>query len=381
MGKSLNKKDAIRLWVQSGGRCAFAGCNKYLLEEQLTKRQYNFGEQAHIKGKSCIGPRGGSDSHNLADELDNHILLCEEHHKLIDNKNEEACFTIERLQEMKKKHEQRIKSLTSMHADREVQPLIFTAPIGINFDPNISEEEVDTALLEEGYYPAGEPRLINPKPSYSDSFDHFYTDVKKAIDTEIDQFKKSKMYKKPVAVFALAPIPALAYLGASLGEIKNPMVFARHRDRQSPNSAWLWDRDDIASANPLKIIPPDTEVHQHKQVALLLCLSARIPHEQCSREFDGDVDIWEITCEDPSNTMLRSRDQLVEFRRCFHEALSRIKHLYGGASSINLFPAVPAAIGVLIGLAHMPKADLSLRVFDSVRNETEKAFRFALTIE
>ena len=39
--KSIEKKTVRRLWVASGGRCEYDGCNISLLEDSLTKKGIN----------------------------------------------------------------------------------------------------------------------------------------------------------------------------------------------------------------------------------------------------------------------------------------------------------------------------------------------------
>src|SRR5947209_6467600 len=50
----------LMLWVRAGGRCEFDGCNKYLLEHELTFTAGNYGEAAHIVAFKPDGPRGRS---------------------------------------------------------------------------------------------------------------------------------------------------------------------------------------------------------------------------------------------------------------------------------------------------------------------------------
>ena len=46
----ISDEATLRLWVQSGGRCEYHGCNEYLLEDELTTYALNFAERAHIVG-------------------------------------------------------------------------------------------------------------------------------------------------------------------------------------------------------------------------------------------------------------------------------------------------------------------------------------------
>jgi hypothetical protein len=73
MISKINKKNRpaipehikLKLWVLSGGRCEFPGCNKYLWRDGLTLSEDNFSHMAHIVAAVPGGPRG------------NHILSAE----------------------------------------------------------------------------------------------------------------------------------------------------------------------------------------------------------------------------------------------------------------------------------------------------------------
>ena len=76
------------LIAASGGRCAFPRCGKLLVTESPHGADSIFsGEACHIVAHSRQGPRGKSE---LSEEERNHhanlILLCQEHHTLIDKR-------------------------------------------------------------------------------------------------------------------------------------------------------------------------------------------------------------------------------------------------------------------------------------------------------
>ena len=90
------------LWAISAGRCQYRGCNKALYFDILTKRNYNQAYIAHIVSDSPNGPRGDiENSPKLADDISNLMLLCDSHHRFIDEKGA-AEHPRELLLEMKK---------------------------------------------------------------------------------------------------------------------------------------------------------------------------------------------------------------------------------------------------------------------------------------
>ena len=114
---SILDQDKLKLWVRSGGRCAV--CNKYLLD--LTYG-VSTGEMAHIVGwsKADKSPRGEADLDlSERNKVENLVLLCAEHHKIVDTQALLEEFTLERLIRHKFDHEQRIYHLTQMANDSE----------------------------------------------------------------------------------------------------------------------------------------------------------------------------------------------------------------------------------------------------------------------
>ena len=94
------------LWVKAGGRCSI--CQVQLVTESTdTDDPSVFGEEAHIVGQSPNGPRAGNISD--VDSYANLILLCRKHHKQIDD--QVGYYTVERLKEIKRQHEEWITSL------------------------------------------------------------------------------------------------------------------------------------------------------------------------------------------------------------------------------------------------------------------------------
>lgn len=93
------------IWGKSGARCAFPGCRHQLVTDLVaTDGTVVVGEIAHIVAQSPGGPRaqypppGG-----FIDAEANLILLCEEHHKLIDSQPQ--TYPVEKLLQMKTDHE------------------------------------------------------------------------------------------------------------------------------------------------------------------------------------------------------------------------------------------------------------------------------------
>ena len=76
----------LRLWGRAGGRCEYDGCNDRLWLDSLTKFEFNAAYVAHIIADSPGGPRGDSVlSDKLKADISNLMLICDKHHRLVDN--------------------------------------------------------------------------------------------------------------------------------------------------------------------------------------------------------------------------------------------------------------------------------------------------------
>lgn len=88
------------LWVKAAGRCSI--CRVQLVTEGSEMDDPSvFGEEAHIVARAPDGPRAGQVEDH--DAYDNLILLCNRHHKQIDD--QVSTFPIERLHQIKRDHE------------------------------------------------------------------------------------------------------------------------------------------------------------------------------------------------------------------------------------------------------------------------------------
>ncbi len=106
---SILIKDVKVLWGRSNDTCTFPDC-----WTQLTFGNGSglIGEMAHIVAESADGPRGISPlNKRQRNSYENLILLCPTHHTMVDK--DPATWTVEKLQEMKRQHEETMRSRKS----------------------------------------------------------------------------------------------------------------------------------------------------------------------------------------------------------------------------------------------------------------------------
>ncbi len=105
MSRNIPDREEKVLIGKSGGMCAFPGCRKRLMVDATATDDAVFlGEMAHIVGDSHQGPRGkDAMTDEERDKASNLILLCRDHHKLIDSQL--TRFSVGVLRQMKHDHE------------------------------------------------------------------------------------------------------------------------------------------------------------------------------------------------------------------------------------------------------------------------------------
>lgn len=98
--KNPRTKTVKRLFALSQNQCAFSKCTESL----VTSEGKVTGKICHINARNERGPRyDSSQSDEERHGFENLILLCPRHHDIIDD--DEKSYTVKRLLEMKKEHE------------------------------------------------------------------------------------------------------------------------------------------------------------------------------------------------------------------------------------------------------------------------------------
>lgn len=108
---AVSPKTRLLIWSRSGYQCAM--CNRELFVDEVdTDDPSLVGDIAHIVGEKEKAARG----HSLLtaeqrDLFSNLVLLCKEHHKIVDD--HEAKYTVDVLKEIKTKHEKAVREALS----------------------------------------------------------------------------------------------------------------------------------------------------------------------------------------------------------------------------------------------------------------------------
>lgn len=367
----INTKTQNLLWAISGGRCQYDGCNKVLYQDILTKKNYNSAYIAHIVGDKPDGPRGDATrSPLLANDIANLMLLCDEHHRLVD-KVDVAGHPESRLLEMKQKHEARIARQTAIAPNKSSEIILYGANIGSNSSPLSYRSSCE--VLYPDYYPASDSAieigLVNS--SMIDDSTAYWMAEEESLCRHIEQQIRTPIRKgdhKHYSIFALAPQPLLIKIGTLLNDLHQVRVFQKHREPDT----WRW-QTGIKDVD-FKLIKP---ANIDGLPVLIVGLSATINHNRITSVLGTDVSIWQLTIDVPSNDFLKTESMLSKFRSVMRTAFDTIKS-HHGCVELHVFPAMPVSAAVEFGRVWMPKADMPMVIYD--QNKLKDGFHRTITI-
>ena len=369
---SIPAKVINQLLVKSVGRCQYRGCNKSLYKDLVTKRNFNQSYIAHIVADEPGGPRGDAKrSKLLAKDLNNLMLLCDTHHRLVD-KIDVAGHPEATLLEMKKEHEDRIERVTAIAPNMQSHILTYRANIGVH-SREVSYQTVSQYLQPE-YYPA-EAETIDLSLSNSverDKDTSFWsaeiTNLEKQVEKKLHRsFAKGEI--KHLSVFAFAPMPLLIKLGTLINDISVADIYQPVR---SPNT---WKLTNDPASVSYNVFSP---VAKHKTVALNISLSATVTNDRITNVLGEDCSIYTITIPSPFNDYLKCKNDLVEFGNTMRKLFDHIKAEYNDRTPLHIFPAMPIATAIELGRVWMPKADMPLIIYD--QNTAATGFNKVLEI-
>lgn len=369
----ISSKNQNLLWAISCGRCEYEGCNKVLHTDILTKRRYNSAYIAHIVADKPGGPRGDNiRSKLLCDDISNLMLLCNEHHNLID-KVDVYGHPESRLLVMKRQHEERIRRITDIAPNMSSEIILYGANIGVN-NSSLSYQSTSEALLYD-YYPASDyPIELGLKnSSLTDDTDAYWVTEETNLSTQFNQKIKPRLMRGNTdhySIFAIAPQPLLIKFGVLLNDLNNVKVYQKHREP----STWKWQT--VSSDIEYIHHEPDDKT---KLPVLVFSLSATITYDRIQKALGSNTSIWEITISGtPNNDFLKTEALLSDFRRTVRHTFNKIKS-HHGYTELHVFPAMPVSASVELGRVWMPKVDMPMAIYDA--NKEKNDFYKTITIK
>lgn len=360
---TIPQKTQSALWARAGGRCQYRGCNEDQVGDLISGREdATFGFIAHIVGDSIDGPRGDAvRSPQLARSLENLMLMCAKHHKLIDVVDVDG-HPESVLLAMKAEHESRIQIVTAIDEDRASHVIRFGANIGEN-EALVSTKAIFAAMPPHHHPASGQTidlELVGC--AYKDDEPAYWIFQRDNLRRQFDAKVRGRVERQEVrhlSVFALAPQPLLIELGRLLCDIVPATVRQRHREP----ATWAWQPDQP----PIAFTVSQPASTGGRPVALKLGISATVTDERITKILGEDVAMWSVTVDQPHNDILRRPEDQAAFRTLMRSLFDRIKALHGEDAVLHVFPAMPASLAVELGRVWMPKSDLAMTIYDNNR--------------
>ncbi|MBG6063539.1 hypothetical protein IWX83_003349 [Flavobacterium sp. CG_9.1] len=359
--------DKLKLWVRSGGRCVI--CNKYLLDLNY---DVSIGEMAHVVGwsKAKKSPRGevelALENRNTVDNL---ILLCADHHKIVDTKELLEEFTLERLIQHKTDHEQRVHHLTDLQIDSESLVLRMLGGIrGATVEVSkeharnvVFNSERKFALFINSFDKHGIEIDLNAMPDPEENWESYWSMGKSIIDKSLHPLMEGvkKGQVRHLSVFAMSRIPLLVYLGYKLDDKIPTSLYQKHR---GDKETWMWS-EEVKTEN-FEIVK--LREHASENVAVILSLSGSINPDDLPQDILESCNLYEIKPIGtiPNRNILRNKASYENFNKTYHEFLSQLEIAHKSCTQIHLFPAIPVTGALTCGRGLMRDVQPAITVYD-----------------
>jgi hypothetical protein len=364
--------ERLRLWVRSGGRCAM--CNAKVLEHEFTALNVLTGEDAHIVGRknSSRSPRG---LHPLSlskrDRADNLVLLCPTDHEAIDKKLGQKVWTVEDLQALKRRHEDRIDYLTGLGEDAETVVLRLIGDIRAAA-VECSTQSVRAAVHANRRYPRYELGVrsesdieIDLRGLPAESQQIYWDSCAAKIDERLQQLADGidRGRIRHLSIFAIARISTLVYLGSRLDDKIPTDLYERHRDYLG----WSWATDEKPVAFEANLI---AGAEGAEKVVLLASISGTIQAADVNPDVLDGAAVYELrpTAIDPKVDLIRVPETLTAFSATYRAWLAHIENAHPSAQAIDVIGALPLTAAIELGRRRLRDVHPPLRIWERNQN-------------
>src|SRR3981081_3670702 len=284
------------VWGRAAGRCQYAGCNASLIGDEISgAADANTAYVGHIVSDAVNGPRGDPVlSPKLAHDPSNLMLVCDAHHRVFDREMVDE-HPVDVLMAMKRRHEDRIGTVTAIDEDLGSPVIRYAAKIGTNESP-VAIGDLKWSMLPERYPIDGgwiDLDLVTlDLPDHEP--DYWRTHIRK-LRTGFAEKVNGSMERgeiRRLTVFGLAPIPLLIELGRQISDIATADV--RQLLRNPKGGKWVPTsepvRFDVVRASP-----------SSGRVALKLEISSPILDERVHSVLGPAASLWSISATDAHN--------------------------------------------------------------------------------
>lgn len=290
------------------------------------------------------------------DTADNVLLACASCHNEIDDQLAAQILNIDTLVQLKRDHEQRIRHVTTLPAERRSLVLRMIGQIR-GEAVEVSRSTAAGTVVADGRIPwfdldrnrIGVEIDLRHLPGETNAGPDYFTTARATIDEVMDNLVRTGVRSgelEHLSVFALARVPLLIYLGTKLEDNYAVEVYQRHRASQ----AWTWD--DTA---PVRTFTATTcpGIDEAREAVLLLHVSGTITVSELPVELQQLPRITVEPDTTPTTDVLCNRASLDSFRAAIR-AVNADVDAHGHLDRLHVIGALPPAAAVEFGRLHDP---------------------------
>ncbi len=363
-GIPIDDRTAQKVWADAGGRCMFKGCGKDLTEIPLWTKAARVGYLAHIVASDPDGPRGTqADSHRLANNPENIMLMCDAHHRLIDAFAPTE-YRADTLNEMRRAHRDKVRLYLGALSYPTAQAATLHANLA-NIPTYFHDSEFVEAILATGR--SMHPTVLHyvRRTCQRDDRDAtgFWTNYLREHEGQIRQLitnfnSATGTPTESLSVFPLHHIPTMILAGRIIGEAQSIQVFQYDRHRRS----WAWDPH--AQPKPTGTFNSTSlPTEQAQDVFVTIELSAAIDEEAIPAELreriaDGRLPWVRITTPSPRADCIAHPDDLDQFTRVARTVIAYVQDVMR-VRRVHLIAMSPASsvfrFGQMLQAGHHPE--------------------------
>ena len=346
---------------KAAGMCEFEGCNKRLFYDGVTLSKFNNAYVAHIVASSAKGPRGDKvKSPQLSDKLENLMLMCADHHKLIDIPSTgPRDYPVERLTEMKRAHEEKVEMLCNLFNVPKTEIVCFTSPVN-----GVTAVNIDYDLAAKAVLPNKQPASsygvnINVKSVYTYSSKEYWDDCFRQLNHYFNMYMNNPIIqngKADFSVFPIAPIPLIVKLGELIGDKLPCDIYQKTRFPET----WEWQSQNLTNNFTVNVSKTDIA---NRMIALNISLTDDINNDRIYAVGEYEA-IYKIKADITGVDCIKSVDDLSAFWHTYQEVVNEILNVFGSECQIHLFSAMPVSAAFEVGRRFMLNTYPCITIFD-----------------
>lgn len=383
-GPEITNKTAQKVWADAGGRCMFEGCGEDLTEIPLWTGNARVGYLAHIIASDPQGPRGTQeDSHRLANDPENIMLMCDAHHRLIDSFAPNR-YTADVLYEMRRIHRDMVRNYldslsfprtraVTLHANLAYVPTYFH-----------DSELIDAILATRRAMLPGVIHYVRRKTQRDDrNTPGFWSQYLREHEGEIRQLvtgfnAANGTVTESLAVFPLHHIPTMVLAGRIMGEAQAIQIFQYNRDRRS----WAWD-PTVAPQLPGTFRVSALPEGRNSEALITIELTAAMDEESMPSELKEKITAgrlpWvRITTPNPRHDCIAHPDDLDQFMLVTRQSINHLQDVMR-VQKVHLIAISPASTVYRFGQLLQPGHHPEYIVYDRAGREYPFVPAFSIT--